>query len=68
MQELNSEHIRAVHYEPETRKLQIAFRKGGVYEYSDVPQMVYDGLVLAESASEFFRTTIKGVFDYERLE
>jgi len=68
VQELDSKHIEAVHYESETRTLQIRFRKGGVYSYSDVPEHVYQGLIEADSASDFFRTNVKGVFDFERLE
>jgi len=68
MQELNSSHLHFVHYEPETKKLQIAFRKGEtVYEYSDVPGDVYQGLIEADSASEYFRRMIKGQYKFERL-
>jgi len=47
--------------------LRIQFRSGAGYEYSDVPQGGYPELISAPSKSEFFRSEIKGVYDFVRM-
>lgn len=50
---VKSSNLYAVGYNKETRKLQIEFREGGVYEYDDVPENVYESLMRAESKGQF---------------
>jgi hypothetical protein len=45
MQPVNSSNIAAIGYDPETQTLAIEFRSGGTYEYYDVPEQVFEGLM-----------------------
>ncbi|MGD0233465.1 MAG: KTSC domain-containing protein [Syntrophorhabdales bacterium] len=50
-----------------TRTLEIEFQGGRVYQYFDVPQPVFDGLLRADSHGTFFNSQIKGHYGYARV-
>jgi hypothetical protein len=52
----------SVEYDDEGRELWVTFTDGKAYHYRDVPAEVYDGLLAAESWSDFFNSRIKNVF------
>lgn len=56
--------IQAVGYDAPRRLLEIAFASGRVYWYADVPPVVYDGLMAAESKGEYFLAQIREVYAY----
>jgi len=62
-----SSRVDRISYDSFTRKLTIYFTRGGVYEYSDVPEETYIGLVNAESVGQAINATIKGVYEYKQL-
>jgi hypothetical protein len=65
---VTSSNLRSVGYDPSTRTLEIEFHKTGVYEYSGVPQFVYDGLMSAGSHGTYFDRHIKkGGYPYRRV-
>lgn len=45
----------------------IAFHSGGVYEYSGVPQSVYEALMNAGSKGKYFHAYIKRAYPYRRI-
>jgi len=47
--------------------LTISFKKGGSYEYYDVPFGLYNELLAAPSKNTFFIDNIKGKFTYARV-
>ena len=49
----------SVRYDPENAVLEIEFKSGGIYEYSGVPQSVYDGLMNGASRGKYFHWYIK---------
>lgn len=51
-------------YDPTTRVLEIAFAKGVVYRYFDVPLGVYQELLAAPSPGRIFHSRIRGVFEF----
>jgi hypothetical protein len=51
---VTSSNITSIGYESENRILEIEFRGGRVYQYSEVPQSVYLSLMAAESHGRFF--------------
>lgn len=56
---VNSSNIEAVGYDLESATLTIRFKKGGsVYEYYDVPQYEYEGLMAADSKGSYANTNI----------
>jgi hypothetical protein len=63
-----SSNIESVGYDPTTQELQVKFRSGAVYRYAMVPQDVYDEFKAVNFSGRFLNASIKGAFEYERLE
>lgn len=66
MTPLTSSNLAAAGYDPESRVLRIQFHNGRTYEYDNVPQHEYDGLISAGSAGQYFNSNIKGQYS-ERM-
>lgn len=65
---VSSSNLASVGYDASTRTLQVAFRNGSLYEYSNVPQPIYDGLMRASSHGRYFDAHIKnGGYAYRQL-
>jgi hypothetical protein len=47
--------------------LEVEFRRGTVYRYRNVPRAIFDGLIQADSAGQYFRRHIQNRFSSERL-
>ena len=62
-QQLESSNLKRCAYDIETEVLQIQFQSGKVYSYSGVPASVYNGLLEASSAGQYFNNNIKGVYE-----
>ena len=62
-----SSNIARFRYHSETSTLEIEFSKGGVYEYFDVPETVFEGMQSAASKGQYLAQEIKGVYRYARV-
>ncbi len=49
-------------YDPASETLEIEFQKTGVYQYLNVPQFMWDRLMMADSVGKFFNAEIKNAF------
>ena len=56
---VSSTNLASVGYDPISRVLEIAFHSGGVYQYSNVPESIYQGLLSASSKGTYFNSHIK---------
>ena len=56
---VDSTNIRSIGYEPETGTLEIEFLSGGIYQYFNVPQAVFEELMHAPSHGSYFHRHIK---------
>ena len=54
-------------YDPPSATMEAEFQTGMVYQYFDVPQTVFDGLLSASSVGADFLWRIRGVFRYARV-
>lgn len=63
--EIKSSNIKRVDWKD--RVLTVEFRQGGKYEYYDVPESVYEGMINAQSAGKFFHTMIKDIYNYKKV-
>lgn len=61
---VNSTNILAIGYEPDTMMLEMEFRTGRIYRYSNVPPHVYNGLMTAKSHGKYFQDYINNVYTY----
>lgn len=61
MQDVESNQIRAIGYDPATRTLAVTFKfgVGALYQYPDVEQATFDELMASESLGTFFGQNIK---------
>jgi hypothetical protein len=60
---VNSSSIRTVGYDGSTRALELEYVNGSVYQYFDVPQPTYAGLLAAPSIGNYVNTEIKPYYD-----
>ena len=59
-----SSNLRSVGYDPQSQTLEIEFNSGGLYQYSNVPEDVYRGLMNASSHGRYFHQYIKNSYRY----
>ena len=62
MIKVNSTNLSAVGYDSETNLLTIEFNDGGLYEYYNVPQNIYNELMSAPSKGKFFHRFIRDTY------
>lgn len=54
-----SRNVAEIGCDPETKTLEVAFIKSGIYQYLGVPASVYDGLLVAKSVGRYFDVNVK---------
>jgi len=59
--------IRAFHYEPSERRLDVRFVSGRRYSYYEVPPEIFERMRGSFSKGEFFNAHIRDRFRYEEL-
>ena len=64
---VQSSNIVEVGYDARTQTLEIMFRDGGLYQYFDVPDQIFQELRGAGSPGQYFHGVIKGNYRYARL-
>jgi len=67
MTAVSSSNLASVGYDSETQTLRIEFRSGGVYEYHDVPEAEYQGLMDASSKGSYHHQNIKNHYNYKKI-
>ena len=64
---VTSSNIASIGYDETSETLEIEFKNGGVYQYFDVPQGVYNGIMSASSHGEYLAHNIKGHYRYSKV-
>ena len=65
---VTSTDIHSVGYDVDSQVLEVEFHKGGTYQYFNVPQHIYDDLMVSESKGKYFNLHIKKAgFSYSRI-
>lgn len=54
-------------YDDRKHVLIVEFKHGGVYNYYDVPQQVFEQMIRAPSKGSFFLENIREEYDYTRV-
>lgn len=60
--------ISTIRYDAYTSVLTIIFVSGAVYNYRDVPEVIYQAMKKAISKGTFFNKHIKDKYDFEKAE
>ncbi len=64
---MKSRDLAIVGYDPETKTLEVAFRNGGVYQYTGVPAQIHQNLMSASSHGTYFNQNIKDRYPSTKL-
>lgn len=64
---VDSSNLSAVGYDPVSQILRIDFHGGRTYDYYDVPENIYTGLMNASSKGQYHNVHIKWAFRYRRV-
>ena len=63
-----SHNIYSIGYDSNSKVLEIEFDTYAVYRYYEVPEVLYEQLMAAESKGSFLHKKIKGVYRYEQVD
>lgn len=66
-QSVESSNLASVGYDAENEILEVEFKHGGVYQYFDGPQNVYEELMNASSHGVYFSANIRNDYDYQKM-
>jgi len=66
-QKVNSSNIKSIGYETESNTLEIEFKDGGVYQYLNVPESIFKGLMSASSHGSYFHKHIKDKYRGKKI-
>lgn len=64
---VNSSNLAEVAYSPKDEIMQIIFNNGNLYEYYNVPESTYQGLVNASSHGKYFWKNIRDKYRYRKI-
>jgi len=64
---VSSSNIASIGYDLTTQTLEAEFHNGNIYQYFDVPQHIYDGLLTASSKGQYLNQNIKLVYRYAKV-
>lgn len=67
-QYVSSSNIASIGYDHDNMVLEVEFLNGSVYQYYDLPQSVYEGLMAADSHGKFLAAYVKkGGYRYAKV-
>lgn len=67
-QHVSSSNIDSIGYDSANQILEVKFLNGSIYQYYDVPEYLYVGLMSADSHGKYLNEYIKkGGYRYERV-
>lgn len=66
-QAVSSSNIASVGYDENLQLLEVEFHSGLVYQYMNVPSVVFTQLMEASSVGQFFNTYVKNAYPTQRV-
>jgi len=66
-QNVSSSNLASIGYDAQNEILEVEFKHGGVYQYFDVPENIYDELMNASSHGVYFSANIRNDYEYSKL-
>ncbi|WP_454054124.1 KTSC domain-containing protein [Clostridium sp. Marseille-Q7071] len=64
---VSSSNIYSIGYDAYSNTLEVQFHTGSIYQYYNVPQSVYNGLISASSHGSYLHSYVKGSYQYKRM-
>jgi hypothetical protein len=62
-----SSNISRIGYEESNRILRVEFKNGSLYDYFDIPEVVFDSMKNAGSKGQYLAQNIKGTYRYAKV-
>jgi hypothetical protein len=64
---VNSSNILSIGYDQKSQVLEVEFNNGCIYQYSGVPERIYNGLISAASHGTYLNQNIKNCYSCRRI-
>ncbi|MDI6451441.1 KTSC domain-containing protein [Anaerobaca lacustris] len=64
---VTSSNVVSIGYDPSTLTLEVEFKGNSVYQYFDVPEVVYQELMRARSIGQFMHANIRNNYRYAKV-
>jgi hypothetical protein len=64
---VSSSNLASVGYDSETQTLRVEFNSGGIYEYYNVPEAEYQGLMNASSKGSYLHQNIRDRYRFTKI-
>jgi len=64
---ISSSNISSIGYDRQSATLDVEFTSGDVYQYFDVPEHLYHGLMNASSKGQFLNDYIRHSYRYQKV-
>jgi hypothetical protein len=66
-QSVSSSNVASIGYDSATETLEVEFNSGGIYQYYNIPQNIFDELLAAPSKGQFLNAYIKNAYPFSRV-
>jgi hypothetical protein len=64
---VSSSSIGSLGYDRSSSTMEVEFKDGRIYQYFDVPEVIFREFLTAPSIGSFFQQNVRGQFVYSRL-
>ena len=64
---VTSSNISSIGYDTASSALEVEFKGGAIYQYYNVPENLYSGLINASSIGNYMNTKIKNTHRYKQI-
>lgn len=64
---VESSNIESIGYDSQNQTLEIEFLNGSIYQYFDVPEQIYEGIMQADSHGKYLAANVKGYYRYSKI-
>lgn len=64
---VSSSNVSSIGYDADSQTLEVEFNNGAVYQYSEVPEYEYDGIMNADSKGGYLHSNIKNRYSFSKL-
>ncbi len=64
---VESSNIESIGYDSRSNTLEVEFLNGTIYQYFDVPEKVFEGLMSADSHGKYLNANIKGIYRFSKV-
>ena len=65
--QVSSSTIVSIGYDFSSETLEVEFQHGGIYQYYNVPQTIYEPLMELPSKGQFLQANIRNAFPYSQV-